>query len=151
MGAWGMNRITLILAAILVTMGAWLMGQGHGYAKGLERGKLETTAKHDSDLVEQLSTTIKASTDLTTNANTASQTLRQSVSNFQSQYQPVIKEFSDALSETAPSRTGCVFSSGVMRQLSAAQQRAATAASKGLPGSSAAAVPGAAAPAGRAR
>ena len=146
-----MNRITLALVVILLLIGALFVGDTRGHARGLAEGKLAVQAKHDSDLVEQLSTTIKASTDLTTNANTASQTLRQSVSNFQSQYQPVIKEFSDALSETAPSRTGCVFSPGVMRQLSAAQHRAATAASKGLPGSSAAAVPGAAAPAGRAR
>ena len=146
-----MNKLTLILGAIVMTMGAWLMGQGHGYAKGMAQGQLTEAAKRDSGLVTKLTETIDASTDLAARANTASQQLRQSVSAFETQYQPVIKEFNDALTESATSRTGCVFSPGVMRQLQAAQQRAATAARQGLPGSGAAAVPGAAAPAGKPR
>ncbi|MEG1202262.1 MAG: hypothetical protein RSD82_08870, partial [Comamonas sp.] len=110
-----MNRVTLVLGAILMTVSAGLVGQAYGYANGLERGKLEAAAKHDRDLVTQLSSAIKAGADLAKTANAASQTLRKSVSKFQSQYQPVIKEFNDALSETADGRAGCVFSPSVMQ------------------------------------
>ena len=143
-----MNKLTLVMGAIVMTMGAWLMGQGHGYAKGYQQGELQATAKRDAGLVTSLQQVITASTELATQANASSQKLRQAVGSFETQYQPVIKEFNDALTESATSRTGCVFSPGVMRQLQAAQHRAATAANKGLPGSGAAAVPGAAKPAG---
>ncbi len=146
-----MNKLTLILGAIVMTAGAWFMGQGHGYAKGMAQGQLTEAAKRDSSLVAKLTETIDASAKLATSANTASEQLRQSVSAFETQYHPVIKEFNDALTESASSRTGCVFSPGVMRQLQAAQQRAATAARQGLPSSGAAAVPGPAASARKPR
>lgn len=146
-----MNKFTLVLAAMVVAMGAWLMGSGNGYAKGFKQGALSVAAKRDADLVGQLSATITASNDLAGRANVASQALRQSVGDFETNYQPVIKEFNDALTQTAASRTGCVFSPGVMRQLGQAQQRAATAAAKGLSSSNAGAVQGAAASAGKPR
>ena len=146
-----MSKLTLYLLACIAVGVSWLTSRAFAYADGYRQGTLEASAKRDGDLVTNLQQVITASTNLTTEANTSSQQLRQSISRFETQYEPVIKEFNDALTESATSRTGCVFSPGVMRQLSEAQQRAATAASKGLPGSSAAAVPGATAPAGSAR
>lgn len=146
-----MSKLTLYLLACIAVGVSWLTSRAFAYADGYRQGTLEASAKRDGELVTNLQQVITASTDLATRANTASQQLRQSVSAFETQYQPVIKEFNDALTESATSRTGCVFSSGVMRQLQAAQQRAATAARQGLPGSGAAAVPGAAAPTGKPR
>ena len=146
-----MSKLTLYLLACIAVGVSWLTSRAFAYADGYRQGTLEASAKRDGDLVTNLQQVITASTNLTTEANTSSQQLRQSISRFETQYEPVIKEFNDALTESATSRTGCVFSPGVMRQLQAAQQRAATAARQGLPGSGAAAVPGAAAPAGKPR
>ena len=117
----------------------------------MKQGALAEAAKRDSALVSDLSKTIDAAKGLADTANASSQKLRQSVSTFESNYQPVIKEFNDALTASASSRAGCVFSPGVMRQLQAAQQRAASAAQHGLSSSSAAAVPGSSKPAGGTR
>lgn len=146
-----MNKFTLFLAAAVLVMGSWLISDSRGYARGLQQGTLVESAKRDSTLVADLTSTITAAKGLADAANASSQTLRQSVSNFETNYQPVIKEFNDALTVSASSRAGCVFSPGVMRQLQAAQQRAASAAQHGLPGSSAATVPGTSKPAGGTR
>ena len=143
-----MSKLAWYLLACTAVAVSLLTIRAFAYADGYRQGVLVASAKHDASLVTSLQQVITASTELTQQANASSQQLRQAVVSFEAQYQPVIKEFNDALTESASSRAGCVFSPGVMRQLQAAQQRAATAASKGLPGSGAAAVPGAAKPAG---
>lgn len=146
-----MNKFTLVLAAAVLAMATWFIADGRAFARGMKQGALAEAAKRDSALVSDLSKTINAAKGLADTANASSQKLRQSVSTFETNYQPVIKEFNDALTASASSRAGCVFSPGVMRQLQAAQQRAATAAQHGLPGSSVTAVPGAAKSAGGTR
>ena len=143
-----MSKLTLYLLACIAVGVSWLTSRAFAYADGYKQGTLEASAKRDAGLVTNLQQVITASAELAKQADASSQQLRQAVGSFETQYQPVIKEFNDALTESATGRAGCVFSPGVMRQLQAAQQRAATASSKGLPGSSASAVPSAARPAG---
>ena len=150
-----MSRAAEIIDAVLLTalcaIGGWLLGDWTGYRKGKAAGELLQKAQADAQAVQQLTALLSGTRDLITNANAASTRLRSDIAQRGQAEQLFFKDFSHALSQTAPGRAGCVFDAGVMQRLEAARQRASDSATAGLSGSTAAAVPGAPATAGQPR
>ena len=137
-----MNRLTIVLCAVLLTLAGWLLGDMRGYARGVAAGKLQCQAAHDSQAVGELTELITANKTLAAEANQASSRLRLAAAERQKAEQKFLKGFDDALRKTSVDRAGCVFDAGVMQQLNEAKQRAAAAAA-GVPGRADAAVPSA--------
>ena len=69
---------------------------------------------------------------LTAAANTASQALGQTISARQQADAKTTREIRNVLNSTASQRAGCLFDADSMRQLDAARERAATAATSGV-------------------
>ena len=123
-----MNRAAVALAALLLS----LMAAAGGYFYGHQQGALSESAKRDSQTVQSLTSLIDAHKDLIAQASKASLSMRQALARRALLDTTTTKEFKDALNATADSRAGCVFDAGVMRQLSAARDRAAQAAASGI-------------------
>ena len=137
-----MSRLTFVLCAVLLALAGWLFGDMRGYSRGLDAGKLQCQAAHDSKTVGELKELITANKTLATEANQASSRLRLAAAERQKAEQKFLKGFDDALRKTSVDRAGCVFDPGVMQQLNEAKQRA-TAAAAGVSGRPHAAVPAA--------
>ncbi len=135
-----MKPLTLALLTLCACLGAGVGGFFYGKHLG---ERLEAGAR-DASAVGQLTTLIEAQKGLVAQANLASRAMRQATSARLLADQQSTLELQDALRATADSRAGCVFDPGVLRQLTAARDRAAQAAASGLraavpaPGASAA-------------
>ena len=70
--------------------------------------------------------------DLLKRSTEASQAIRKATASLQLAQAQNIKDFRHELQSTATDRAGCVFPAGVMRSISAARDRAATAAAHGI-------------------
>ena len=134
-----MSRVTLLLCAVVLALGGWLLGDWRGYRRGVAAGELRSQAAHDSKAVGDLTNLITSGRALVTEANKASSQLRVDTAKRRQVDQQFLKGFDDALLKTADGRSGCVFEPSLMRQLGDAKQRAADAAA-GVPGSAGAAV-----------
>ena len=105
-----------------------------GFFYGRHQGVLAESAKRDGKAVADLTQLITSHQGLIGQANRASLALRAVVAARLEADNKFLQEFKDALKPTADSRAGCVFPPGVMRELSAARDRAAEAASGGAAG-----------------
>lgn len=105
-----------------------------GYAYGVDQGKTIEKGRQDAVAVEAFTEQIDAHNDLVKRSNEASRRLRHAVSLREQVNKKSSEELSNELTATADSRAGCVFPSGVMRNLAEARDRAAQAAATGLGG-----------------
>ena len=103
-----------------------------GYVYGLNQGKAAEKGRQDAETVQSLTQQIKDHADLVKQSKAVSRDLRRAVSLREQADQKSSKELSHELNATADSRAGCVFPAGVMRNLAAARDRAAEAASSGI-------------------
>ena len=116
-----------------------LAAGGLGYWRGHVDGTAAEVARSDAQTVQQLNGLIASHTTLIDQARTASAGLRKTMSARAAQDQQFSKEFRDALKVSMAARAGCRFDDDSVRQLGAARDRAAAAAT----GGSAATVPSA--------
>ena len=131
-----MSAAKVALIALVVCLAAAV----GGFFYGKHQGALAESAKRDGKAVADLTQLITSHQGLIGQANRASLALRAVVAARLEADNKFLQEFKDALKPTADSRAGCVFPADVMRQLTAARDRAAKAAASG----SAAGVSGAA-------
>ena len=138
-----MNRpalaLSIVLAGLLLTAAAGVVGYRHGRAAGLAA----EVARQDAAAVQELTGLITSQRDLIGQANTASAGLRETMAARVVQDQRFSKEFRNALKLSAAARAGCRFDDDSVRQLGAARDRAAAATFGSGSGSSNAAMPGA--------
>ena len=119
-----MNTAESILALVL-TLAAGAVG-GTFWGKHLER------KNQDADTVARLEATLTAHSDLAKRSSEASQAIRTATARLQQAQSQNLKDFRHELQSTAVERVGCVFPAGVMRSISDARDRAATAAAYGI-------------------
>lgn len=136
-----MSNLTIALSALVLALST---GTG-GYFYGHHQGAIAESAERDKKTVTDLTDLIDSHKGLIAQANAASVSMRGALTRRATADTQTTQEFKDALAATAASRAGCVFSDGVMRQLAAANSRAAQAAAGGIQG----ALPGSAADAPR--
>jgi uncharacterized protein HemX len=125
-----MSAAEFVLGGVLLSLAT---GIG-GYVYGNQQGKAIEKGRHDAAAVEAFTEQINAHNDLVKRSNDASRRLRHAVSLRERVNKQSSEELSNELTATADSRTGCVFPSGVMRNLAEARDRAAQAAATGLGG-----------------
>ena len=130
-----MSRAAIALGGLVVALAAG----GLGYWRGHVDGAAAEVARSDAQTVQQLTGLIASHTTLIDQARTASAGLRKTMSARAAQDQQFSKEFRNALKASAAARAGCRFDDDSVRQLGAARDRAAAAAT----GGSAATVPSA--------
>ena len=132
-----MSRTKITLIALVLSLAAAVAG----FFYGRHQGVLAESAKRDSKAVAQLEQLITSQKGLIGESNRASLALRNAAAARQEADNKFLQEFKDALKPTADSRAGCVFPPDVMRQLTAARDRAAKAAASGIAGGVPAAAP----------
>ena len=133
-----MSAAKVALIALVVCLAAAV----GGFFYGKHQGALAESAKRDGKAVADLTQLITSHQGLIGQANRASLALRAVVAARLEADNKFLQEFKDALKPTADSRAGCVFPPDVMRQLTAARDRAAKAAASGIAGGVPAAAPG---------
>ena len=130
-----MSRSAIALGFVLAVIAAGVGGYGFGHAEG----KAAQVADYNANTVKQLGDQLEAHDGLVQRSTAANQALRATIQARKKANQQTTEVLTHELNSTADSRAGCVFPPGVMRELSAARDRAAEAASGGTAG----AVPGA--------
>ena len=133
-----MSAAKVALIALVLCLAAAVAG----FFYGKHQGALAESAKRDGKAVADLTQLITSHQGLIGQANRASLALRAVVAARLEADNKFLQEFKDALKPTADSRAGCVFPPDVMRQLTAARDRAAKAAASGVAGGVPAAAPG---------
>ena len=133
-----MSAAKVALIALVLCLAAAVAG----FFYGKHQGALAESAKRDGKAVADLTQLITSHQGLIGQGNRASLALRAVVAARLEADNKFLQEFKDALKPTADSRAGCVFPPDVMRQLTAARDRAAKAAASGIAGSVPAAAPG---------
>ena len=133
-----MSAAKVALIALVLCLAAAVAG----FFYGKHQGALAESAKRDGKAVAQLQQLITSHQGLIGQANRASLALRALAAARLEADNKFSQEFKDALKPTAASRAGCVFPADVMRQLTAARDRAAKAAASGIAGGVPAAAPG---------
>lgn len=133
-----MSAAKVALIALVLCLAAAVAG----FFYGKHQGALAESAKRDGKAVADLTQLITSHQGLIGQANRASLALRAVVAARLEADNKFLQEFKDALKPTADSRAGCVFPPDVMRQLTAARDRAAKAAASGIAGGVPAAAPG---------
>lgn len=103
-----------------------------GRRQGLSDARLECSKGQTQQAADALNEFIAGAKALTAQANAASQQLAQQIAGRAAADDQSTREIRDALKKTAPGRVNCVFDADVMQQLTAAQQRAAAAATNGI-------------------
>lgn len=116
--------LSLLLTGLASAAGGLLWGQH------IERKAQQ--AQHNAKTLEQLTSTLTASADLAKRSTEASQAIRTATARLQQAQTQTLKDFRHELQSTAADRAGCVFPAGVMRSISAARDRATTAAAHGI-------------------
>lgn len=127
-----MNRLTLVLAGLLLAVAGAVGGAFWGYLEGHAQGVLAESSKHDAQALQGLTNLIESHQDLIKQAGITSKAMRRALALRMSHDEQTTKEFKDALRASAASRAGCVFPADVMRQLATARDRAAEAATGGV-------------------
>ncbi|EPA9110272.1 hypothetical protein ACQ711_001137 [Serratia liquefaciens] len=112
-----------------------------GRRQGVSDGRLECSKGQTQQAADALNQFIAGAKALTAQANAASQQLAQQIAGRAAADDQSTREIRDALKKTAPNRVNCVFDADVMRQLIAAQQRAAAATTNGVTGRAGGAMP----------
>lgn len=131
-----MSRAAIVLGGLVLALGAGALG----YWRGQLDGNAAEVARQNANAVQQLTSLMTSHSALTEQAQTVSAGLRKTMAARAAQDQRFSKEFRDALKVSKAARAGCRFDDDSVRQLGAARDRAAAAAT----GGSAATVPGAA-------
>lgn len=103
-----------------------------GYAYGMDQGRNLEKGHQDALALQALSEQVHAHADLVKQSGAASRAMRVAAAGLQRTNDTTTKELNHELSQTADRRVGCVFPSGVLRNLSAARDRAAQAATSGI-------------------
>ncbi|QIL81758.1 hypothetical protein G7047_18925 [Diaphorobacter sp. HDW4A] len=130
-----MSRSAIALGFVLAVIAAGVGGYGYGHSEG----KASQVADYNAKAVKQLGDQLSTHDDLVKRSTAANQALRATIQLRKKANQQTSEVLTHELNSTADSRAGCVFPPGVMRELSAARDRAAEAASGGV----SSAVPGA--------
>lgn len=125
-----MNWILYVAIALLAPT-AFVMTYKTGYANA----QREAVSDCQSATISQLQSILTDAEQLTTDANTASLVLNQTISDRVIADTKATQEIRNALSTTAHLRIECVVPIGVMQQLDAARNRANKAAASGFDGS----------------
>ena len=125
-----MSRATIILGAVLAVVAAAATGYGFGHADG----KAAQIADHNAEALRQVRDQLTAHDGLVKRSIIANKALRDAMQQRKKGDQQSSEVLTHELNSTADSRAGCVFPSGVMRELSAARDRAAEAAASGISG-----------------
>lgn len=125
-----MSRAGIALAGLVVA----LVCAAGGYGFGIADGKAKAVATSNAETVLQLRDTLGAHVDLVKQSNRASVAMRVATAERQAQDAKTSEDFREALKKTAGDRAGCVFPADVVRQLSDAHARAASAAARGVRG-----------------
>lgn len=125
-----MSRLSIALLALVVG----LAGAVGGFFYGHHQGVVAESAKRDGKAVADLTKLITSHQGLIDKSNAASRSMRGALASRAAADTQTTQEFKDALAATADSRAGCLFPADVMRQLSAARERAAQAATGGIRG-----------------
>lgn len=120
--------VIVILAGVLAT----LAGTGGGYLYGHSRGVADERARANATTVKELSNIIESHQELVDATNEASKAMREALTTRTAQDTKTTTELKNALAKTAGSRIGCRFDDDVMRNLTAARERAAAAAAGGI-------------------
>ncbi|WP_261168948.1 hypothetical protein [Serratia ficaria] len=103
-----------------------------GRRQGLTDARLECSRGQTQLASDALNQFVAGARLLTAQANAASQQLAQQIADRAAADNQSTREIRDALKKTASGRVNCVFDADVMRQLTAAQQRASTATTNGI-------------------
>ena len=130
MGTRTMSRPAIALGFVLAVIVASIGGYGFGHAEG----KAAQVADYNATTVKQLGNQLAAHDELVQRSTAANQALRATIQARKKANQQTTEVLTHELNSTADSRAGCVFPPGVMRELSAARDRAAEAASGGAAG-----------------
>lgn len=131
---WGAIWPYLLAAAVAVA--CYQLGKRDGRtAVSLETSQATATAA-----VKTLTEFADGTRTLIGSVNKASERLAQQINARQEADEQSTEAIRDTLKKTAANRVNCVFDADVMRQLAAARERAATAATAGLTGASGGAV-----------
>lgn len=123
-----MSRAAIALSLLL----ACLVGTAGGVLWGQHSERKTQQADQNSKALQQLTSTLTASADLAKRSTEASQAMRTATARLQLAQSQNLKGIRDELQSTATERAGCVFPAGVMRSISTARDRAATAAAHGI-------------------
>ena len=133
-GLWsGLWPYLLATAAALVCYDA-------GKDAGRKSAELEMSRAETQQAANALNDFIAGARELIANANLASQQLAQQINARQAADEQSTEAIRAALKKTANSRVTCVFDDDVMQQLTAARERAASAATTGIASASGGAV-----------
>ncbi|WP_262120925.1 hypothetical protein [Serratia ficaria] len=126
-----MNKWSLLGLLVGLAASIWYI-RNDSYNDGLAAGRLECSRGQTQQAADALNQFIAGTKALTAQANAASLQLAQQIADRAAADSQSTREIRDALKTTADSRANCVFDTGVMQQLVAAQQRAAAAATNGI-------------------
>lgn len=124
------NTATALIGGLLLAAAAGIGGYGYG----LDQGKALEKGRQDGKSLETITDQIAAHADLVKRSGAASKGMRAALAQLEKANTQTTTEIADALTTTAPERADCVFPPGVMRGLSEARDRAATAAASGIRG-----------------
>ncbi|MGW9794830.1 hypothetical protein [Serratia sp. 121840015-1] len=126
-----MNKWSLLGLLIGLAASIWYI-RNDSYNDGLAAGRLECSRGQTQQAANALNQFIAGTKALTAQANAASQQLAQQIADRAAADDQSTREIRDALKKTADRRVNCEFDADVMQQLTAAQQRAATATTSGI-------------------
>ena len=124
------NTATALVGGLLLAAAAGIGGYGYG----LDQGKALEKGRQDGKALETITEQIAAHADLVKRSGAANKGMRTALAQLDKANTQTTTEIADALTTTAPERADCVFPPGVMRGLSEARDRAATAAASGIRG-----------------
>lgn len=119
---------TWLLALVVACAGSGALG----YWQGVERGELNVTAEVSESTVNRLTSVLDDYTELTADANAASQQLRAAARQRAEHDRRTTQELQDALAQQADVCADFRYSASVVRQLDAAWARATQAAAGGI-------------------
>lgn len=122
-----------VIWGLLIVLTVWAIHDA-GYKQGVSEARIACSQGKTQQAADALNQFIAGTKALTVQANAASQQLALQIAARAEADGQSTQEIRDALKKTASSRVNCVFDANVMRQLTAAQQRAATAATNGVTG-----------------
>ena len=124
------NTTTAIVGGLLLAVATGIGGYGYG----IDQGKALEKGRQDAKALETITDQIAAHADLVKRSGAASKGMRAALAQLEKANTQTTTEIADALTTTASERADCVFPPGVMRGLSDARDRAATAAANGIHG-----------------
>lgn len=133
MNDWLKAIARYVIWSVLILGTLWAFYDA-GRRQGVSDARLACSQGQTQQAATALNQFIAGAKELTAQANAASQQLAQQIAARATADDQSTQEIRDALKKTAPSRVNCEFDANVMRQLTAAQQRAAAATTNGVTG-----------------